>query len=130
MIGIDSILNIGSTIIDKIWPDAGEREKAKARLAELAAQGQLAELQGSLKIMLAEMNGNWLQRSWRPILMLVIVTIVANNYLLYPYLSLFWTNAPQLELPPQLWELMKLGLGGYVVGRSAEKVAETLKRNK
>ena len=128
MFGIDSILTFGSTIIDKIWPDAGEREKAKARLAELAAQGELAELQGSLKVMLAEMNGNWLQRSWRPILMLVIVTIVANNYLLYPYLSLFWDHAPQLDLPPQLWDLMKLGLGGYVVGRSVEKSVQTWKQ--
>ena len=122
---IGSILDFGSTIIDKIWPDAGEREKAKMRLAELAAKGQLAELEGGLKVMLAEMNGNWLQRSWRPILMLVIVAIVANNYLLYPYLALFWDDAPQLDLPKQLWSLMELGLGGYVVGRSAEKVAKT-----
>lgn len=126
---IGSILDFGSTIIDKIWPDAGEREKAKMRLAELAAKGQLAELEGGLKIMLAEMNGNWLQRSWRPILMLTIIAIVANNYLLYPYLALFWDEAPRLELPTQLWSLMELGLGGYVVGRSAEKVAKTW-RNK
>ncbi|WP_415714424.1 holin family protein [Maridesulfovibrio sp.] len=126
---IGSILDFGSTIIDKIWPDAGEREKAKMRLAELAAKGQLAELEGGLKVMLAEMNGNWLQRSWRPILMLTIIAIVANNYLLYPYLALFWDEAPRLELPTQLWSLMELGLGGYVVGRSAEKVAKTW-RNK
>ncbi|MFW5500090.1 MULTISPECIES: holin family protein [unclassified Maridesulfovibrio] len=122
---IGSILDLGSTIIDKIWPDAGEREKAKLKLMELQQSGQLAELEGRLKIMLAEMSGNWLQRSWRPILMLVIVAIVANNYLLYPYLALFWDNAPKLELPTQLWSLMELGLGGYVVGRSAEKVAKT-----
>lgn len=121
MFGIDEILHLGSTIIDKIWPDAGEREKAKAKLAELAAQGDLAELQGRLKVMLAEMNGNWLQRSWRPILMLTIVAIVANNYLIYPYVSLFWTKAPVLELPEKLWSLMQIGLGGYVVGRSVEK---------
>lgn len=122
---LDPIFNIGSTIIDKIWPDAGEKEKAKVKLAELAAKGELAELEGSLKAILAEMNGNWLQRSWRPILMLTIVAIVANNYLLYPYISLFWTNAPVLELPDKLWNLMQIGLGGYVAGRSAEKIAQT-----
>ncbi len=124
---IGSILDFGSTILNKIFPDAGDREKAKLRLAELAANGELAELEGSLKVMLAEMNGNWLQRSWRPILMLTIIVIVANNYLLYPYMSLFWNEAPKLELPAQLWSLMELGLGGYVVGRSAEKVAKTWK---
>ncbi len=127
---IGSILDFGSTIIDKIWPDAGEKEKAKMRLAELAAKGELAELEGGLKVMLAEMNGNWLQRSWRPILMLTIVAIVANNYLIYPYLSLFWVKAPQLELPEQLWSLMQLGLGGYVVGRSVEKSVSNWRNKK
>jgi hypothetical protein len=60
--------------------------------------------------------------------MLVFVAIVANNYLLYPYVSLFWAAAPMLELPPDLWDLIKIGLGGYVVGRSAEKVATNYKR--
>ncbi len=126
---ISSILDIGSTIIDKIWPDAGDREKAKLKLVELQRKGELVEVESRLKIMLAEMSGNWLQRSWRPILMLTIITIVANNYLVYPYMSLFWAAAPRLELPSQLWSLMQLGLSGYVVGRSAEKVVKTWRGN-
>ncbi|NDV19232.1 hypothetical protein GO013_07340 [Pseudodesulfovibrio sp. JC047] len=112
--GIDSVLNIGSTIIDKIWPDAGEKERGKLQLI-------MGELAGQIQVLVTEMSGNWLQRSWRPILMLVIVAIVANNYLIYPYLSLFWPAAPTLSLPPELWQLMKIGVGGYVVGRSVEK---------
>ncbi|MBI9112807.1 holin family protein [Maridesulfovibrio ferrireducens] len=126
---IGSILDLGSTIIDKLWPDAGEREKAKFRLVELQSKGELVEIESRLKVMLAEMSGNWLQRSWRPILMLTIIAIVANNYLLYPYMALFWAEAPRLELPPQLWSLMELGLGGYVVGRSTEKVIKTWRQN-
>ncbi len=126
---IGSIIDIGSTIIDKIWPDAGEREKAKLRLVELQSRGELVEIESRLKVMLAEMSGNWLQRSWRPILMLTIIGIVANNYLLYPYLALFWDEAPILDLPKQLWSLMELGLGGYVVGRSAEKVTKAWREN-
>ncbi|MBI9078315.1 MAG: hypothetical protein JEY79_01085 [Pseudodesulfovibrio sp.] len=120
--GIDSVLNIGSTIIDKIWPDAGEKERGKMQLI-------LSELAGQITVLTTEMSGNWLQRSWRPILMLVIVTIVANNYLIYPYLSLFWDEAPKLTLPPELWQLMKIGVGGYVIGRSTEK-AVNVWRNK
>ncbi|WP_031479417.1 holin family protein [Maridesulfovibrio frigidus] len=126
---IGSIIDIGSTIIDKIWPDAGEREKAKLRLVELQSRGELVEIESRLKVMLAEMSGNWLQRSWRPILMLTIIAIVANNYLLYPYMALFWDEAPILDLPKQLWSLMELGLGGYVVGRSAEKVTKAWREN-
>lgn len=126
---LDSILDIGSTIIDKIWPDADEKEKARLKLMELQSQGELAELENRIKIIGAEMSGNWLQRSWRPILMLTIVAIVANNYLLYPYVSLFWSQAPQLELPDKLWALMQVGLGGYVFGRSAEKIADKWRSN-
>jgi hypothetical protein len=32
-----------------------------------------------------------------------------------------------LELPEQLWGLIKIGVGGYVVGRSGEKFAKVWK---
>jgi len=33
-----------------------------------------------------------------------------------------------LTLPDHLWALLKIGVGGYIVGRSAEQVAKTIKR--
>ncbi len=126
---IGSILDIGSTIIDKIWPDAGDREKARLRLVEMQSRGELAELENRVKVIASEMSGNWLQRSWRPVLMLTIIAIVANNYLFYPYVSLFWEEAPKLELPGRLWSLMEIGLGGYVFGRSAEKITDKWRKN-
>jgi len=44
------------------------------------------------------------------------------NYIVQPYLIMFGINAPVLTLPEDLWGLMKIGVGGYVVGRSAEKI--------
>ena len=127
---IGSILDFGSTIIDKIWPDAGEKEKAKMRLAELAAKGELAELEGGLKVMLAEMNGNWLQRSWRPILMLVCIFIVFNNYVLFPYLKLFVPDAAvELQLDQNIWDLMKIGIGGYTACRTIDKGIKEWRKN-
>lgn len=127
MFGLDSVLDLGNTILDKIFPDAGEKEKAQSRLNEIAARGELTQvialLNARVKVLVTEMQGNWLQKSWRPILMLTIVAIVANNYLLYPYLSLFWPQAPQITLPQDLYDLMKIGVGGYIVGRSAEQIA-------
>ena len=73
-------------------------------------------------------SGNWLTANWRPVTMLTFVAIIANNYLLYPYLALFFTNAPMLVIPPDMWELLKIGLGGYVVGRSAEKIVTVWKK--
>lgn len=48
--------------------------------------------------------------------MVLFGLIVANNYLLAPY-----GLGQTLELPPDMWDLLKIGVGGYVVGRSVEK---------
>jgi len=91
------------------------------------ADTKLAEHQSN--IIIAEAQGkSWLQRNWRPLLMLCIIGIVANNYILFPYLNLFFKKAIVLSLPDHLWSLLKIGVGGYIVGRSAEKVTEVLKK--
>lgn len=108
-----------------------EKDKAIAdfRLAVVAQEGAIRDAAAS--IVLAEARGeSWLQRNWRPLMMLVIVAIIANNYLLYPYFVAFGLPGVMLDLPETLWELMKIGLGGYVVGRSAEKVTRAWKGGK
>ena len=37
---------------------------------------------------------------------------------------------PRLELPEQLWSLLTLGVGGYIVGRSCEKTIDKWKEGK
>ena len=84
---------------------------------------EIAKLQSN--IITTEIQGNFLQRSWRPILMLSIVFIVVNNYIMFPY---FPNTFEVLELPEHLWTLLEIGLGGYVVGRSAEKAMAIYKK--
>lgn len=119
---ISGALKPVSDLVDSLH--TSKEEKAAIKLSMINAQGKLQnELVSYQKdIIIAEATGeSWLQRNWRPILMLSIVAIVVNNYLLYPYLRLFWQSAPLLNLPVELWTLMKIGVGGYIVGRSAEK---------
>jgi len=78
-----------------------------------------------VQVLNAEMQGNWLQRSWRPILMLSLVLIVINNYILFPY---FPDTLTMLELPNELWNLLTIGVGGYVAGRSIEKAVKIYKK--
>lgn len=47
------------------------------------------------------------------------VFIVFNNYILAPYLQALFSWSVSLQTPPDLWALNKIGLGGYVLGRSA-----------
>lgn len=66
----------------------------------------------------AEIGGqSWLQRNWRPITMLsflVLVILDAFGLLVF-------------RLSDEAWLLLQIGLGGYVVGRSAEKMLPAIK---
>ena len=124
-----AIFDFGSTLLDKFFPDKNEAAKAKLELVKMQASGELSKLQTSAGIITAEAQSkHWLAANWRPITMLTFVVIIANNYILHPYLSLFFDDAPVLEIPEDMWDLLKIGLGGYVVGRSGEKIAESIKK--
>jgi len=114
--------------VDKAIPDQdlGARLKASIQTAVLSANAE--ELQAQAGIVADEAKGeSWLQRNWRPMTMLVFVFIVANNYIIAPYLQAMFDWSVSLETPPDLWALIKIGLGGYVVGRSAEKCVSAWK---
>ncbi len=104
-------------LIDKTVEDKDEAARIKARLQEMMLTGQMKEIEAAASVLIAEAKGeSWLQRNWRPLLMVLFGLIVANNYLLAPY-----GVGQQLDLPPDMWDLLKIGVGGYVVGRSVEK---------
>ena len=122
-------VEIGLEILDKIIPDPEQKAKAQLKLMALEQEGSLKEIEAKSQVVMAEAGSEHkLAAIWRPITMLMFAGIVANNYIIYPYLSLFWEAAPKLEVPPDLWDLLKIGLGGYVVGRSTEKAVRAWKK--
>ena len=64
-----------------------------------------------------EARGNWLQRSWRPIVMLVFTVIVLAGTFL---------NLPILSDTSRFWDLLEIGLGGYIIGRGSEQLVSSL----
>ena len=130
MIPIASLIGVGMKLIDKLFPDPEAKQAAQIQLLAMEQAGDLKELDAAMQTIVAEAKSDhWLTANWRPITMLTFVAIIANNYILYPYLSLFWQEAPMLEVPADMWALIKIGLGGYVVGRSGEKIAKVLKKD-
>lgn len=123
--GIDKLLKPVTELIDSLHTSTPEKAEAQAKLEE-ARQGLMKiVLDLSGKVLLAEAGGSWLQRNWRPIVMLSFALIPFNNSVIYPY---FMDNgAVLLELDPEVWELLKLGLGGYIGLRSGEKVVDKIR---
>ena len=108
-------------VIDNLFTSEEERLKAKNEVFKVLQEQQLELQKLQTEIILAEANGNWLQRSWRPILMLAFGFIVIYVKFIAPLFSL-----PIPPLENEFWNLLQLGIGGYVVGRSAEKIANNI----
>lgn len=117
---LTAILDVGGKLLDKFFPDADADMKNKMSqfLAVFTAQAQIVQAEAA--------SSNWLASSWRPITMLTFVCLIVARW--------FGWSAPNLaqEEYLKLWDIVQLGLGGYVIGRSAEKVvpsiAEALKK--
>jgi len=125
---IGKVLETSLGIVDQLVPDKDLAAKIKAGIAQ-SVEDNAAKLDlAGTSIVKAEAAGeSWLQRNWRPILMLTIVSIIFNNYVLAPYLSLFTDKVAILDLPGGVWALLNVGGGGYVAGRSGEKIAKIVK---
>ena len=108
-------------IIDQVVEDKDQAAKLKHDLEMGMMEKDFSfveeELKARASIIAAEARGeSWLQRNWRPLLMMTFTYIVAHNHIISPMFSL-----PRLDIPPDMWELLKLGMGGYIIGRSVEK---------
>jgi hypothetical protein len=124
--------NTACDVIDQFVDDGDLAAKLKAestaRMMEVDVTKYAAQLEAQKSVLVAEIQGeSWIQRNWRPAIMMMFGAIIANNYIIFPYLSLFDSTkdaVTQLDLPVVMWECLKLGLSGYIVGRSAEKIAK------
>jgi hypothetical protein len=127
------ILNVGSRIIDKIFPDANAAEQAKLKLLELQQSGQLAQLNADIteqqelsKRHLADMNSDsWLSKNIRPMTLLIIL----GGYFTFALMSAFDmdTHKQYVELLGQ-WGIIIMSF--YFGGRTVEKVADMVERRK
>ena len=113
-----------SSTIDNLHTSEKEKLEANAMLKRLenelifktidAAQ---KEVESQRDIIVAEAKSeSWIARNWRPITALVFTYIIAHNYVIGPLFSL-----RILEIPPDMWQLLKLMIGGYVASRGIEK---------
>lgn len=125
---ITAVANIGGKLIDRFFPDPAQAQAAKLELFKMTQTGELAQLAADTDIIKAgadivkteAASESWLTRSWRPITMLVFVALITARW--------FGFAAPNLAEAEylELWAIVKIGLGGYVIGRSAEKTAPAI----
>ena len=123
-------------VVKRVLPEDQNKRAEIEREINMALISNSAQIeQAAASVILAEAKSeHWITATWRPILMLTITAIVGWNFLLAPLVELAvrllaGDQIPlTIPLPDELWNLLMIGVGGYVVGRSAEKVADKVKK--
>ena len=108
-------------VAKSVFPNAEDeikRLEIQARMQEALIANQAKIEEAAAQVIQAEAAGeSWLQRNWRPLTMMVFVSLIVAKWTGY--------TAPGVSeaLELRLLGLIEIGLGGYVIGRSVEKVA-------
>lgn len=117
---IKDIFTPAVQLVDELHTSEEEKlvQKAKTldtyvRAIEVGLNYEQENLKQRAKIVEAEAKSeHWLTATWRPITMLTFLALVVCDQ--FGFLA--------FRLADEAWVLLQLGIGGYVIGRSAEKV--------
>jgi len=124
---ISAALDLGNTLISRIFPDPAQAADAKLKLLELQQSGELSVMTAQTDINKVEAsNSSIFVSGWRPAIGWVCALALAYQYLLKPLAMGILPNfgiaiAPLPGLDDNLWQLMMgmLGMGGL---RTMEKM--------
>lgn len=124
---ITAVLDIGSKVIDRLWPDPVQRDAAKLELFKLQQAGELAGITGQLEINKEEAKSASLFVSgWRPAIGWICGAACAWNWVGLPIAKMLFVafDHPIALAPADIGEMFPillgmLGLGGL---RTAEKI--------
>lgn len=136
--GLSEAFNLGSKILDKLFPDPQKKQEAQIELLRLEQSGVLAQLDSETKLALAQnevnkqeaASPNWFIAGWRPFIGWSCGFIFCANYIGVPFLA--WIS-PLFDIPPpprlEIGEVLPVLLGMLGLGsmRSVEKVKGALK---
>ena len=116
-------------VLGRFFEDKEKAAQAAHELRLAMMEHEQTAQQVARDVVVAEAKSeHWVTSAWRPIVMLMFAVMIANNYIIAPYLDAIFGTSIMFDLPDQAWSLLSVGLGGYVVGRSAEKVAGNLRK--
>jgi hypothetical protein len=128
---ISSIFVPATKLIDDLVTTDEERLKIKNELAKLQFEFQTKALDYETKLMESKASvieaeaksGHAITSMWRPLVNLTFAGLIVARWL-------GWTApgiSPELEL--ELFSILKISLGGYIIGRSGEKIVKEYKNN-
>jgi hypothetical protein len=120
---IQGLIKPLSDLAGEFIEDKDKRNQFKANLYDKILENEGKFLEAQSNIITAEAKSDhWLTSTWRPITMLSFLGMVWSYWLGYTPENI----TP--EILDQIFSLIQIGLGGYVVGRSGEKMIKEYKK--
>lgn len=115
------VVNAIGELVGRLTLPAREKRELEAEIVKLLNEREREMAEAQASVVKAEATGNWLQRSWRPLVMLTFAVIILIGT---------FTSLPILADSSRFWDLLEIGLGGYVIGRSGEKMLGAIARKR
>ena len=133
---ISIALDIGSKVIDRLWPDPLQASAAKLELLKMQQNGELAQLASNTELAKGQLEVNEAEAKstsifvagWRPFIGWVCGAAFAWNWILLPSLlfaAKFYGKDVQLA-PADLSEMLPVLLG--MLGLGALRTTEKIKK--
>ena len=124
---ITAAINLGTSVINKIWPDPVKQAEEIRKLQELAQSGDLARLNYEVQLLIAQIEVNKVEAAsdslfvagWRPAIGWVCAIGLAYNVVASPFIDI-WLEVPEVD-SSLLYPVM-MGMLGLAATRSYEKV--------
>ena len=133
MFPLGAILDIGSKLIDKFFPDPEQKAKAQLELLQMQQNGELAQINADIaeqqeltKRQQADMaSDSWLSKNIRPMTLIAILA----GYFIFAGLSAakIDVNSEYVQLLGQ-WGMLIMSF--YFGGRTLEKIMDMKKDGK
>lgn len=114
-------------IVRRVVPDSEEQARLEHQLRSAAMESDARFAEAQAKVVAQEAKGNKLQRSWRPVLMYLLMGVLIWHMMFLPFIA-FALGAELTQIvglsvvPDTVWTLLIVGMGGYIGGRTLEKV--------
>jgi len=136
---IEGILNLGGSLIDKLFPDKNEAAQLKIELLKQQQEGQLKDVEQKMSVMLAEAQSKdpWTSRA-RPSFMYVMYALILFSIPMGILAAFNPDMATSIaagmkswlsSLPEGLWVTFGVGYAGYTGFRTMEKNRIVGKKN-
>jgi len=136
---IEGLLNLGGSLIDKLFPDKNEAAQLKIELLKQQQEGQLKDVEQKMSVMLAEAQSKdpWTSRA-RPSFMYVMYALILFSIPMGILAAFNPDMATSIaagmkswlsSLPEGLWVTFGVGYAGYTGFRTMEKNRIVGKKN-